>query len=71
MDRLKVKCVDNRPYLQEKGGAFIQTFGSGSMISLTLGKVYEVIGIEHGWYRILDDTDEDYLYPSEMFRLVD
>ena len=38
-----------------------------SGISLTNGKVYEVISVENGMYRIVDDTGEDYLfYPSEF-----
>ena len=37
---------------------------------LTIGKVYEVLAEEHGMYRIVDDTDDDYLYPMEMFRVI-
>ena len=40
-------------------------------ISLTSGAIYEVIGIEYGWYRIIDDTDEDYLYSPETFDIVE
>lgn len=36
-------------------------------LSLTNGKEYEVLSIERGWYRIVDNTGEDYLYPSGMF----
>lgn len=43
-----------------------------SDISLTKGKIYDVIGIENGMYRIVDDTDEDYLfYPDEFKVLLD
>lgn len=35
------------------------------------GKVYEVLSIEDGWYRIIDESDEDYLYPTEKFEVVD
>lgn len=38
---------------------------------LTNGKVYDVISIEKGWYRINDDTGEDYLYPPESFEIVE
>ena len=38
--------------------------------SLTNGKEYEVISIEKGWYRIVDDTDEDYLFAPEEFEIV-
>lgn len=38
-----------------------------SDVSLTNGKIYEVISIEHGWYRIVDDTEEDYLFSPDDF----
>ena len=34
------------------------------------GKVYEVLSIENGWYRIIDESGEDYLYPPENFDVV-
>lgn len=40
-------------------------------IDLTLHKVYKVVLDEgadkHGWIRIVDNTGEDYLYPSRKF----
>ena len=45
----------------------IQEYG----ISLTVGKIYEVISIESGWYRIVDNTEEDYLFPPEYFEIVE
>ena len=30
-------------------------------------KVYEVLSIENGFYRIVDESGEDYLYPPEKF----
>lgn len=40
---------------------------------LTNGKVYEVLSISQcsGWYRVVDDTDEDYLYASDCFEIVE
>lgn len=40
-------------------------------VSLTKDKVYDVIGVESGWYRIVDNTDEDYLYPPDLFEVVE
>lgn len=34
-------------------------------------KIYEVLSIEKGWYRIVDESDEDYLYPPEKFEVVE
>lgn len=33
-------------------------------VSLTSNKVYECIGVEFDLLRIIDDSDEDYLYSS-------
>ncbi len=50
-----VMCIDNRDY----------------PIDLTLHKVYQVISTpadeQHGRIRIVDDTEEDYLYPARYF----
>ena len=34
------------------------------------GKVYEVLSVERGWYRIIDESEEDYLYPTDKFEIV-
>jgi hypothetical protein len=51
----KVKCIDNK----------------GNEINLTVGKVYNVLSVERGWYRITDDTGGDYLYLPELFKSVE
>lgn len=38
---------------------------------LTLGRIYEVIGIEADDYRLLNDGGLPYLYPAQLFDLVD
>ena len=42
-----------------------------SCVSLTKGNVYDVISIEEGCYRIVDDTDDDYLFMPEDFEIVE
>ena len=44
--------------------------GKTDPISLINGKLYEVISIERDWFRIIDKTGEDYLYPPELFEIV-
>lgn len=46
---------------------------TGETISLCLTnkKAYEVQSIEKGWYRLVDDSGEDYLYPPEQFEIVE
>lgn len=49
-----------------------------SPLEFTHGKVYEVLSIEKGWYRIIldigDYPDADppgYLFPPELFEIID
>ena len=35
------------------------------------GKEYEVISEEDGWYRIVDKSGEDYLYPKSEFKIIE
>ena len=41
----------------------VKYLGETSPLELIHDKVYEVLSIEGEWYRIVDETDEDYLYP--------
>lgn len=47
----------------------------GYPVSLDVEKIYPVLpdvqGEAHGMLRVVDETGEDYLYPSGLFRLVD
>lgn len=40
-------------------------------LALTNGRVYDVMKIERGWYRIKDDSGEDYLYPPDIFEIAE
>lgn len=42
-----------------------------SPLELITGKIYECLGQEYDRYRVIDETDEDYLYPVEEFVIVD
>ena len=42
-----------------------------SNISLTKDQIYEVISVEKGCYRIIDDTLEDYLFSPEEFEIIE
>jgi len=35
------------------------------------GRIYKVLSIEKGWYRIMTELDEDYLFPPELFEIVE
>ena len=45
--------------------------GKSNFLVLTNNKVYEVLSVEKGWYRVIDDSGEDYLYPPEQFEIVE
>lgn len=55
MNAKYVMCINNEGYLA----------------SLTLRRVYKVISTEkeeqRGWLRVVDDTEEDYLFPATRF----
>lgn len=40
-------------------------------MGLDHGAEYEVISTECGWYRIIDKSKEDYLYPPQAFEIID
>lgn len=45
--------------------------GKTDFLVLTHDKVYTVLAVEKGWYRIVDDSGDDYLYPSDQFEVVE
>ncbi len=49
----------------------VKYIGESDPLALLNGKVYDVISIERGWYRIIDETSEDYLYPPEFFEILE
>lgn len=40
-------------------------------LELINGKIYECLGEEGPSYRVIDETDEDYLYPKSEFIVVE
>lgn len=47
---------------------------NSSPLSLINGKIYICIGQEYDRYRVIDETNEDYLYPTadfEIFEIVE
>ena len=62
-----LKCISVKPWLRvpdadEPGGCH----------DLTLGKLYECLGTEGdgAFVRIIDDSDDDFLYPASHFQVV-
>ncbi|MCI8276314.1 MAG: hypothetical protein HFI66_12050 [Lachnospiraceae bacterium] len=48
----------------------VKYLGKTEFLVLTHGKVYDVRSVERGYYRIVDDSGEDYLYPPQYFETV-
>jgi len=70
---MKVRCIDDRLYLvlTEEGYFRVQPSEGHMHVSLTIGMIYEVVSVEEGWYRIVDDTGGSYLYPPYTFEVVE
>ena len=49
----------------------VKFIGESDPLSLINGKIYEVISVEHNWYRIVDETNEDYLYHPSLFEIIE
>ena len=49
----------------------VKYIGDYYKYSLNFGKIYEVSSIEHGWYRIIDESGEDYLFPPDIFEIIE
>lgn len=49
----------------------VKFIGKVQTLALENGKVYEVMSVEKGWFRIMTELDEDYLFPPEQFQIVE
>lgn len=67
MKLMWIICIRKRNLLLLK----IKYIGETDFLVLTNNKIYDVISIEKDWYRIIDDSGEDYLYPPELFEIVE
>lgn len=49
----------------------VRFIGKDDPIGLRNNKVYDVMSVERTWYRIIDETKEDYLFPPHLFEIVE
>ena len=49
----------------------VKFIGDTSPLVLNNGKIYNVISVEKQWYRIVDESGSDYLYPPHLFEVVE
>ena len=48
----------------------VRYIGKKDTLALDRDKLYTVLSIERGWYRIMTELDEDYLFPPDLFEIV-
>ena len=51
--------------------ARVRYIGEKDTLAFDRSKFYEVISVERGWYRIMTELDDDYLFPPSCFELID
>ena len=61
----------NAGWMNKGDNMKVKWIGKTDLLSLVHNKVYDVLSVEKGWYRIKDETDEDYLYPPDEFEIVE
>lgn len=49
----------------------VEYIGEKDTLAFRRGLAYEVLAVEKGWYRIMTDLEEDYLFPPEVFKIVE
>lgn len=52
-------------------GLKVKFIADSETLALKKNKIYDVIAVEKGWYRIMSELDEDYLFPPEAFEIVE
>ena len=49
---------------------YVKYIGDKDSIAFDRSKIYKVISIEKGWYRIMTELEDDYLFPPEIFEII-
>lgn len=49
----------------------VKYIGKKDTFAFDRKKEYDVISVERGWYRIMTELEEDYLFPPEQFEIVE
>lgn len=49
----------------------VRFLGEDDPLALLHNKVYKVLAVKKLGHRIVDETNEDYLYPPELFEIVE
>lgn len=49
----------------------VKYIGTAQTLAFEKDKKYSVMSIEKGWLRIMTELDEDYLFPPELFEIIE
>lgn len=49
----------------------VRFLGKSNPVMLIHGKVYQCLGQEDDCYRVIDEEEEDYLYPIDLFEVIE
>ncbi len=49
----------------------VKYIGEDNPLSLRHGKIYEARVLQKGWFGVVDETNEEYAYPPELFIIVE
>ena len=49
----------------------VKYIGDDNPLALLSGKVYAARVLKKGWYGIIDETDEEYADPPELFEIIE
>ena len=49
----------------------VRFIGKSDPFMFINGKTYEKTGESHGYWKVIDETGEDYLYDPKMFEVVE
>ena len=69
-NEIVVKIMQRYEDMPEPANYIVKYLGIDDPFSLLKGKTYIALSIEESWYRIIDETGDDYLYPPENFLIL-
>ena len=57
-------------YMKKNSVVRVKYIGEDNPLSLRYGKIYKARVLQKGWFGVVDETNEEYAYPPELFEVV-
>ena len=57
-------------YMKKNSVVRVKYIGEDNPLSLRYGKIYEARVLQKGWFGVVDETNEEYAYPPELFEVL-